>query len=340
MLNRIFFIITLFLALTIVETRAEECDTLFMVAKANEIVILSNNSVVSVTVSRINGGTENYYYETSIPGMKDEDVTTMATVKDIYDISVTEIDNRDVRVAFTTSAGNLMLSTFPIPDPANREIKSYTGTKSMDFGIRLHQKDKSDWLLVSEGLGLGFVTPVGATPALPSSMGRSLEFTWNVVFGIRWTYGPHSITSGLGLNWRDYALKSDRYFYKNNDGSISLNEYDVKMEKRRSVINTFSLQVPMLYKLRFGSRKNIGLTVGPIINFNTVGHIVTKYKLESSEYVIKTSGIKQNPVTVDLMGGISWSGIGVYARYAPMRVLRSSTGLDFKYFSTGIMVMF
>lgn len=339
MLNRIFVIFMLLLGVT--EAKAEEQrDTLFTAAKAEEIAILSNNAFISVTVSQIDGGAENYYYQTNAPDAKEYKITTLSTIKEIKDISVIEIDNRDVEICFIAPGDNPMQFAFPLPDPDNREVKSYRGTKRIDFGIKLSQKGKSKWSLVSEGLGLGWVTPVNATPALPSSMGRSLEWTWNVILGVRWAYGPNSITTGLGMNWRNYVLHRTRYFHKNYDESITLNEYEPGMVKGSSVLATFSLQIPIFYDISFGRQRDFHFAVGPIVNFNTGGHLRTSYKFEARDYTIKTYDIHQRPVTVDVMGVIGWSGLGIYARYAPMRVLKTSTGLDFSAFSTGLLVWF
>lgn len=339
MSNRVFFIFTFLLLLTVIESAAEEQrDTLFTAAKAEEIAVLSNNSVISVTVSHIDGGTENYYYQTSAPGAKEDKITTLSTFKEISDVRVIEINNRDVEVYFMASGENPMQFTFPLPDPSNREVKSYRGTKNIDFSIKLAQKGKSKWSLISDGLGFGWITPVNATPALPSSMGRSFEAVWNVILGVRWSYGPHSLTTGLGINWRNYVLNSSRYFHKNYDETITLNEYSAGMKKGRSTLYSFALQIPLLYNINFG--RHFSFAAGPIVNFNTGGNIETKYKFESRDYTVKTYNIHQKPVTVDLMGVISWSGIGLYARYAPMKVLRSSTGLDFSAFSTGILLWF
>ncbi|MDE5876005.1 MAG: hypothetical protein K2H47_00640 [Muribaculaceae bacterium] len=340
MLNRIFFILTALFLLTVTEVRSEERDTLFTAAKAKEISISSSNAVISVTVNRIDNGSENYYYQTSVPGAKEDNITTVSIVKEISDISITEIDNRDVEIHFLDSGENPMQFIFPLPDPANREVKSYIGAKNMDFGIKLSQKGRSKWTLVSDGLGLGWIIPVNATPSLPSSMGRSLEGAWNIILGVRWSYGPHSISTGLGLNWRNYVMKNSLYFHKNYDESITLNEYSIGMKKGRSTLSTFSLQIPVLYNIGFGRHRDFSFAVGPIVNFNTGGHIETRYKFEARDYTVKTYNIHQNPVTVDVMGIIGWSGLGIYARYSPMKVLRSSTGLDFSAFSTGILLWF
>lgn len=340
MLKRIFFIFTFLFLLAVTEIRSEERDTLFTAVKAKEISISSSKAVISVTVSHIDEGPENYYYQTSVPGSKEDDITTVSIIKGISDISITEVDNSDVEIHFIDSGENPMQFIFPLPDPDNREVKSYVGTKSIDFGIRLSQKGRSKWSLVSDGLALGWVTPVNANPALPSSMGRSLEGTWNIILGVRWSYGPHSISTGLGLNWRNYVLNSSRYFHKNHDESITLNEYSTGMEKGRSVLNMFSLQIPVLYNIGFGRHRDFSFAAGPIVKFNTGGHIETRYKFEARDYTVKTYNIHQNPVTVDVMASIGWSGLGVYACYSPMRVLRSSTGLDFSAFSTGILLWF
>ena len=172
------------------------------------------------------------------------------------------------------------------------------------------------------------------------SMWKSNELTWAIILGVKMSHGPHALTTGLGIDWRNYVTKGDRYFHKDDDGKISLMPYEENMTKHRSRIKTFSLQIPVLYGFSFGHRRNFGLEVGPVLNFNTSGSIKTQYTIGSHDYSIKTHKIHQKPVTVDVLGMVRYQSLGLYVRYAPMEVLRTSTGLDFKSISTGIMLMF
>lgn len=318
-----------------------EPDTLCAVSNAQEIMILSNCDYTSITVKGIEGGQENYYYQTGSSDTNDFPQTSYTKFKNPSGILITETDGKTVSVSFTDPFSNFNTLSFEIPDPANRFVRSYTSSRRMDFGISLGNKGKSEWSLVSAGLGLGWVTPLNTNPAFQTSMGRSLEFTWAVIAGVRWNYGPHSIIAGLGIDWRNYSLKRGKLFNKEEDGTITVADFEKGYAKTSSRLQTFSLQVPFLYSLSFGRKGRVHFNLGPVVCFNTGAHISTKFHTESRKYYsIKTVGLNQMPVTVDLLGGISYCSVGVYVRYAPMRVLKSATGLDFKSLSTGVMFFF
>lgn len=114
--------------------------------------------------------------------------------------------------------------------------------------------------------------------------------------------------------------------------------YDEEAREVKSGFHMFSLQIPVFYRLSFA--KNWGITIGPIVNFNTGAHLTTRFKTGDRENKIDTHGIGQRPVTVDALAAITVGGFGFYARYAPMNVLRDRADLDFNTFSTGIIVAF
>lgn len=187
-------------------------------------------------------------------------------------------------------------------------------------------------------LGIGWVAPINDSPAMNANMWKSNELTWAIILGVKMTHGRHSLASGLGVDWRNYVTKGDMYFHKADDGKITLMPYEADSRKHRSRIKTFSLQVPLLYGISFGRGGNCQFNLGPILNFNTGGSIKTQYKLDGRDYSVKTGHIGQRPVTVDIFGEIKYKAFGIYVRYSPMSVLKTSAGLDFRSISTGIML--
>ena len=65
--------------------------------------------------------------------------------------------------------------------------------------------------------------------------------------------------------------------------------------------------------------------------------IKTKYSIGDIKYEHFNDNIRQNVVTVDLMTGIINSCYGLYVKYSPCNVLKSSTGLKFKSLTAGII---
>ncbi len=322
---------------------AETCDTLFTASSAKALYIVADQDAISVTVRNFDNRNENYYYSTSNSDVDRLNIANSSKFKDVKNISIVEINSRQVNVSFVDATEAPSSITLGIPDPDNRTLSSYVGKRQGSFGVPLSRSGsgKSKWDLISTGLGMGWVTPVNPTPSIGASMGHSLEFTWTIVAGVRWSYGPHALMTGLGLDWRNYSLRNSTYFSKDaSTGVISLDPFEPEMSKCSSRLQTFSLQIPLLYRFQFGNRNQLSFALGPVLNFNTGAHIVTKYAVGTKRSSVNTAHIGQNPVTVDVMGEIGWRTFGLYARYAPMRVLKESTGLDFRSFSTGFFIYF
>lgn len=314
-------------------------DTLLKAANAGYISIISTEKSTAITVNNIDGSADNFYYQSGKQSQGLVVKETRIQCPDITNITVCSTYD-DISVSFTNPEGEPQAYTFSFEDPDNRSFKSYIGRKGSDFGFTISRTGKVRWEVISDGLGFGWVTPLKECPEMNTSMWKSNELTWNMVVGMRMSYLSSSLSFGLGLNWQNFVTKGDRYFHKNNDGRISLEPYEEGAEDTRSRIKIFSLQVPVLYGLKFGHKHYWDLKIGPVINFSTSNSIKTQYKLDGREYSVKTSKIGQRPVTVDAMTCISFRSFGIYCRYAPMKKLRTKTDLDFSSLSTGIMIGF
>lgn len=314
-------------------------DTLLNVSKASIIDINSYGSSTQITVKGLDESKDNFYYDTQ--ARKNTTAFSLFQVQcsDISDVLVLESEN-DVKVSYVDAEGNPRNYNFVFQDPENRSQKSYIGAKWSDFAFNLSDGHPVKWEIVTRGLSLGWVTPVEASPWFDPSMGHSIELSWLMVMGIEMTYRSFSVSAGLGVEGRNFVTKGSRYFLKNPDGRISLEPYADNMAERRSRINVFSLEVPVLCTLKFGNKNYWGVTTGPVVNFNTSANIKTQYKIGDEEYSVKTNGIGQRPVTVDVLLSLHYRGIGLYARYSPMNVLKTASDMEFGAFSTGISLLF
>lgn len=315
------------------------CDTLLNVATAGSISIVSSERSASITVNKIDGGTDNFYYQSGNLDKNNRFYRTNISCQGITSVLVCERPT-DVKVDFVNESGYPQSYTFTFSDPDNRNVKSYIGPRGTDFGFTISRSKTTEWEVISQGLALGWVSPLNEATSLNSSMWRSTELSWLMIVGVRMRHRAQSLSMGLGINWQNIVLKGDRYFHKNADCTITLDPYDPGMTDRRSRLKIFSLQVPVLYGLNFGHKRYLGVQFGPIVNFNTGGSIKTQYKYDGSKYSVKTTGIGQRPVTVDLLASFNYRAIGWYVRYSPMKKLRDMADLGFSTISTGIMLGF
>lgn len=316
---------------------AAPADTLLSVGKAGNVAIVSSPSCTVITISNLDGGADNFYYQSGKPKNWGSITETRINCPNITDVTVCETPD-NITVSYTSPEGGAQSYTFSFDDPDNRSFKSYIGRKGSDFGFTISRSHKTEWSVITDGLGFGWVTPIKENPEMNTSMWKSNELTWTMVLGVRMSHRAHSLSFGLGLNWQNFVTKGNRYFHKNDDGRISLEAYEEGVTDTRSRIKLFSLQVPVLYGLKFGHKRYMGLQVGPVVNFNTSSSIKTQYKLDGREYSIKTSKIGQRPVTVDALATITYRSFGVYCRYSPMKKLRTRAELDFGSLSTGLWI--
>ncbi len=322
------------------ENQTAPADTLLNVRTAGNISIFSTKSSTSITVKNIDGSPDNFYYQSgNQKPMYGKFTQTKINFPEITDVRVVETA-KEVRVNFTNPEGEPLSYTFPFDDPDNRSVKSYIGSRGSDFGFNISRHNSTNWEIISQGLAFGLSTPIKTNAPMGGSMWRNMEVTWNMILGLKMSHRNHSVSMGLGLHTQDFTIKNGHYFHKNPDNTISLMPFEEGKTKGQSQLSFFSLQIPVLYGINFGHKEYCGFKIGPVVNFNTGAHITTKYESEGSDIKVKTGNIHQRKVTVDAMAMFNYRSIGVYARYAPMKRLNTSTGLEFGSFSTGIMFGF
>ncbi|MDE6159183.1 MAG: hypothetical protein K2F69_03680 [Bacteroidaceae bacterium] len=178
-------------------------------------------------------------------------------------------------------------------------------------------------------------------PGAPAQMDvtpfKSWELWWIVYEQrIRPRANKNMFSVGIGLDWRNYRMKEDMRFTK-QDGQIQLVGYPDGAIPSYSRIKVFSLNVPIRYQFR---ARKAGFSVGPVINFNLYSSLRTKYKLDGKKHIEKdNTSAYVTPVTVDLMATVRIGGIlEIYAKYSPMDVLRTDKGPNFQSLSFGILL--
>lgn len=330
-------ILALLSAITQLHAAEEPRDTLLTAGSAGSVSLTSEGSYTDITVKQLNGTQENFYFRSHSRRLKKKGVTaTSITCRDIKDISVVNSD-QSVAITFSTADGNEQHYTFGYGDPDNREFQSYIGEGSGNMGLTFSRTSYLQWDVITGGIMMGWTTPVDASPDPGISMGRSYEFGWRDIIGVRMRHGAHSLSLGLGFRWENFVTKDKHYFHRNDDGRITFNPFPEGAYKRRSRIQVCSLQFPLMYTLGFGRNRCCDLQVGPVLNVSTGGGIKTEYKLDGRRYTIDTDKRLARPVTVDIMCSLYYHQIGLYCRYSPMNRLKASTGLDFNVFSTGVI---
>lgn len=330
---------------SLVSVAQAPADTLLHASTARSLNLNYSPEILTLNVKQVNGTKDSFHYKfaTSAAAAAAEEPimyvnqTVALRYSDVNSILVVASDTT-LTVSFTDNVGSPVSNTFPLAVTPDRSVRSWTGTGEFGIGFPIHRSGKTEWNVISSGIAFGFATPVNASLPLNPSMGRSLEWTWNILLGVEARRGRSSFKTGLGLRYLNINTVARHYLDKAENNQLILRPYDENAREVKSGIHIFSLQIPVFYNLNFA--KEWSLSLGPIVNFNTGAHLTTRYKIRERDYKIDTHGIGQRPVSVDALLAVTVGGFGVYARYAPMKVLRERAALDFGTFSTGIILAF
>lgn len=190
--------------------------------------------------------------------------------------------------------------------------------------------DSVGWNIYSGDFVLGW----NRTSGIDVAMGHSIDIGWLSVIGAKYNTGHgQRITVGLGIDWRNYRLPKNMCFVDQGE-ALAIGAYPEGATSRLSRVKVFSLTVPVLFKQRIID--NLDIFAGPVVNINLHASMLTQYKLDGEKVKISHTGINQVPVTVDLMGGLKWRGIGCYVRYSPCHVLKEQYAPAFTPLTVGV----
>lgn len=196
----------------------------------------------------------------------------------------------------------------------------------------------SKWDVVVDGVCIGLNRAVGQGNDGGLQWSKSFEISWLNCLGVAYSLGKSSISLGLGFDWRNYKVTtSGRYLLPTPERGIAWSDAEGDMKVRNSRVKIFSLQLPLLYRLRI-PKTSLHFKAGPVFNFNTYGSLKTVYDDAAGnrcEYFTKE--INPRRFTVDFFGSLSLcSAIGVYVRYSPMKVMDAPGSLNFRPLTIGV----
>lgn len=220
---------------------------------------------------------------------------------------------------------------------------NYTSTSSInsdDFRFSFGPQRKKDESRIIEGQShwlMGINTAPGMPREADIHMIESTELWWIVMDMMYqpWKNPHHKFSIGIGLDWRTWRMHADKRFWKGEDGQLNITDYPENAEPDFSRIKIFSINFPIRYHYNLGN--GCALTFGPVLSLNLKSSIKTKYKLDGGKHKDVQKDIHQNIFTVDLMGTIETPYFGLYYKYTPFNILKSSYGLRFHSFTMGLI---
>jgi len=189
----------------------------------------------------------------------------------------------------------------------------------------------------SSSISFGFIGGVNQAEDVNIDMGESYEIEWGDVISGKVRIGRKDfVRIGLGFDWRNYRVTDFKMFSKDERGIITMQDYPEGMEPKFSRIHTFSLSVPLKYYRYFN--KKVYFAVGPELYFTPYGSLKTRYYDNGEKKKITAGNVHQNHFSVGVGAEIIVHHIGIYYKYNPFNVLRSSYGPKFSSMTVGIKV--
>ena len=209
-----------------------------------------------------------------------------------------------------------------------------------DFTAPFTKKEKRGKREVTMGgIGVGFVTALGAPDGMDLNRRSSIEIFADVVsINLLSNNEKHAFSMGVGIDWRNYRLGKEFRFLYDAAGNIVTGPYPEGVSVDYSRIKQFSWTVPFRYTYYF--TKKISAALAVIINWNTYASMETRYKENGVKVRDFDKHIHQQPVSVDFMAHVSFDWFGVYVKGSPCRVFNPGFGPDFRTLSAGILIGF
>ena len=151
------------------------------------------------------------------------------------------------------------------------------------------------------------------------------------------------LTLGVGIHHKSFSLKRPNMLYREPGGhkvtTIPYPSQDVdKIKDRSSNLNLWTVQFPLMFKQKI--YKQMDISVAGILNWNTYARADNHYEMDKVEYDTKYNSLKQNKLTFDVMGSLTWDDFGIYCRYSPGKVMKDDFGPEIKNTWTMGLLMF
>lgn len=203
------------------------------------------------------------------------------------------------------------------------------------------RENRSRFNAVVRGICLGLNDPVGQTGGGGLEWEKSIEIGWLETLGVNYRMSRHcSLEFGIGFDWRNYKITtSDKRLVVNSDYQLEWEEYPEGSIAKNSRLKVFSIQFPLQFIAKIPGTSLI-FSCGPIFNLNTYASVLTRYEDRlGNKYKDFNKNLDNRTFTVDLYGSLTLKGgIGIYARYSPMKVMNGESGINFRPLTLGVEI--
>lgn len=153
---------------------------------------------------------------------------------------------------------------------------------------------------------------------------------------VAWKWRGAEFEIGAGFGVSRYS-SMDGYFYEKRGDQLILSPLGEGIEKKESSLEISYFQVPVLYNQYI--TKDFMFSLGAIMNLNTYAEATTRLMPYDNQYQTTTyKGLQQNLFTVDAYASVDFWGIGLFAKWSPMKLFNQKFGPELKGFTLGLQI--
>ena len=251
--------------------------------------------------------------------------------------TVTVIEQPKQVIITETPTGSLI----KVIGSKEKDDYSYTYTMQHSGNDTVHTSQSTDWELnlpfmkssnkeyhwsvVSSGLYIG--AGLGTSNNLVNNC-----FNWGILNIASLNYNTlhgQQFSIGVGYDNKRFSLKRPNCFVMDEETEIvDTDYYPEGTVDNSSVLSVRTIQFPLQFQQFFG--KKFHITLAGTMNWNVYAKCNTHYKVNKTHYDVSYRGIKQNKLTFDVYGALSYNRIGIYCRYSPCSVFKKGFGPEIK----------
>ncbi len=216
--------------------------------------------------------------------------------------------------------------TYTVQHSGNDTVRT---SQQADWELNLPFKKSSNkvyhWSIICSGIYLG------------AGLGTSYDmvnnsFNYGILNFASLNYNTlhgQNISFGVGYDYKRFSLKRPNCFVMDEVTNIvEIKEYPEDVKDRSSVLSVRAIQFPLQFQQFFG--KNFHITLGGTMNWNVYAKCNTHYKVNKTHHDVSYRGIKQNKLTFDVYGALSYNRVGMYCRYSPCNMFKKGYGPEIK----------
>ena len=214
--------------------------------------------------------------------------------------------------------------TYTVQHASNDTVHTTSGW-GLNFPFKKSSNKEYHWSIVSSGLYFG-----GGVSTSYDLINNS--FNWGILNIASLNYNTlhgQQFSIGVGYDHKRFSLKRPNCFVMDEATNIvGIESYPEGTVDRSSVLSVRAIQFPLQFQQFLG--KDFHITLGGIMNWNIYAKCNTHYKVNKTHYDVSYRGIKQNKLTFDVYGALSYNRIGIYCRYSPCNVFKKGFGPEIK----------